>query len=489
MPDASGMELWAIVPELILAAAVLILLPLGSFLSHSRKDVATLVAAAALTAAAIACVPMLRWQPQAVFLDTYAVDPLAVFIKLFAIAGTAATLIASRGYFRDAPQAGAVPALLTLTCLGVIGLAASQDLALIALFVQLVSVGSYILAGIVKDDRRATEAALKLFLFAATAGAVMLYGMSLLYGLTGTLRLPELGARLPQRSLAVVVGLALLLAGYGFKITLVPFHAWAPDTYQGAPTPIAGFLTVVPKAAAFVVLLRTLAVSFHVNVVDWPLLLAIVAALTMTFGNLLALRQTSAKRLLAYSSIAQAGYLLVGVAAARADALAMPGLLFYLVVYLFMNLGAFLAVAIVERHVGTDQLSAFSGVGRSRPSIGGCLTLCLLSLAGLPPFGGFAAKTMLFGAALGAGWTALALLMAANSALSLFFYLRMIQPMYFEDAAARREAPVPRGLPFALALLTAGTLLSGVLPQPWIAAAGVASTLWLGQPPATLTPR
>ena len=476
------MELWAIVPELILAVAVLILLPLGSFLPKSRKNIATFLAAAALAAAAIACVPMLHWPPQAVFLDTYAVDPLAVFIKFFAIAGTAATLFAVRGYFRDAPQAGAVPALLTLTCLGVIGLAASQDLALIALFVQLVSVGSYILAGIVKDDRRATEAALKLFLFAATAGAVMLYGMSLLYGLTGTLRLPELAARLPQRSPAVAVGLALLFAGYAFKMTLVPFHAWAPDTYQGAPTPIAGFLAVVPKAAAFAVLLRTLSVSFHVDIVDWPLLLAIVAALTMTLGNLLALRQTSAKRLLAYSSIAQAGYLLVGVAAARADALAMPALLFYLVIYLVMNLGAFLAVAIVERRLGSDELSAFSGVGRAYPWIGLGFTFCLLSLAGLPPLAGFAGKTMLIGAALGAGWAWLAALLAANTALSLYFYLRLIQPMYFEPASraiAYRRAGV---LEVVFALLAAATVAIGVLPQTALAWASAASTIWKAAP-------
>ena len=473
------MELWAIVPELILAGATLILLPLGSFLPKHRKDIATLVAAGALAAAAIACVPMLRWEPQAVFLDTYVVDPLAVFIKFFAIAGTAATLIAARGWFRDAPQAGAVPALLTLTCLGVVALAASQDLALIALFVQLVSVGSYILAGIVKDDRRATEGALKLFLFAATAGAAMLYGMSLLYGLTGTLRLPELAARLPARSPAVAVGLALLLAGYGFKMTLVPFHAWAPDTYHGAPTPIAGFLAVVPKAAGFAVLLRTLTVAFRENVVDWPALLAIVAALTMTFGNLLALRQTSAKRLLAYSSIAQAGYLLVGVAAARADALAVPGLLFYLVIYLLMNLGAFLGIAIVERHFGSDELSAFSGVGRALPWFGLGFTFCLLSLAGVPPLAGFAGKTMLIGAALGAGWSSLAALMAVNTAFSLYFYLRLIQPMYFAKAA--REIDYRGGaivLEVVFALLAAATLMIGVRPQAALAWASASSAIW-----------
>jgi NADH-quinone oxidoreductase subunit N len=484
MSSGAGMELWAIVPELILATAVLILLPLGSFLPSARKGTATLVAAIALVAAALASIAMTRWNPQAVFIDTYVVDPLAVFTKLFAITGTLATLLAVRGYFRGAPREGAVPAMLTLTCLGAIGLAASQDLVLIALFIQLVGIGSYVLAGIVKDDRLATEGALKLFLFSATAGAAMLYGMSLLYGLTGALRLPEIAARLPSAPLAVAAGVALLLAGYGFKMTLVPFHAWAPDTYQGAPTPIAGFLSVVPKAAGFAVLLRTMMIAFRVDLVDWPTLMAIVAALTMTVGNMLALRQTSAKRLLAYSSIAQAGYLLVGIAAARYDALAVPGLIFYLVIYLFMNLGAFYAVALVEQRHGSDDLGVLAGLAKARPWTAIGLTLCLLSLAGVPPLAGFAGKTMLFGAALGAGWTALAALMAANSALSLYFYLRMIQPMYFEAAVAPRAGHelVPhserRTLRWVFASLAAGTLVIGVLPEPWIGWAGQAGTIW-----------
>lgn len=265
------------------------------------------------------------------------------------------------------------------------GLAASQDLVLIALFLQLITVGSYVLVGIAKDNRLATEAALKLFLFSAAVGAVMIYGMVLLFGLTGTLRLPEMATKLP--GMPVVTALAavlLILAGYGFEVTLVPFHTWAPDTYQGAPTPIAGFLSVGPKAAGLAVLLRTLVVAFPHGMGNWAEWFAIFAAVTMTVGNIFALRQTSAKRLLAYSSIGQVGYLLVGVTAAERSSLAISGMLMYLTVYLFMNLGSFLAVDAIERQLKTDEIREFAGLGRRLPLSAAVLAIGMLALAGFP---------------------------------------------------------------------------------------------------------
>ncbi len=475
---AGGMELWAIVPELVLAGWVLVLLPLGPFLPSARKGVTTWVAVAGLAAAAIASARMVSWPHQSVFLDTYAVDSFAVYFKLFAITVTEIVLLATHGHFRGRPHESEVPALLVLTCLGMIGLAASQDLVLIALFVQLVTVGSYILVGIAKEDRHATEGALKLFLFSAAAGAVMLYGMSLLYGLTGTLRLPELALRLPTMPpLTVLAALGLVLVGYGFKITVVPFHAWAPDTYQGAPTPIAGFLSVGPKAAGLAVLLRTLQVAFPRDLGNWTQDMAMLAALTMTVGNLFALRQTSVKRLLAYSSIAQAGYLLVGVAAATRDVLAVPGLLFYLVVYLFMNLGAFLAVDGIERQIGTDERERFAGVGGRLPLSAAVLTISLLSLAGFPPFGGFVGKTMLFGAALGAGWAWLAVIMGMNIALSLYYYVRVIELLYLRPVPERSFNQEPTALRFALIVLALGSILTGAMPQFWVTWASQAARL------------
>ncbi len=473
-----GMELWAIVPELTLAGLILILLPLGPFLAENRKYIATWVALVGLIAVAIESVRMLSFAPQPVFLDTYAVDQFAVYFKLFAVASTAFVLLATQSHFRGMPHEGEVPALLLLTCLGIMGLAASQDLALIALFIQLVTVSSYILVGIAKENRLATEAALKMFLFSAAVGAVMIYGMVLLFGLTGTLRLPELAAKLPAMPIVtVIVAFLLVLVGYGFEVTLVPFHSWAPDTYQGAPTPISGFLSVGPKAAGLAVLVRTLVVAFPANMGHWAEIIAIIAAITMTVGNIFAMRQTSIKRLLAYSSIGQVGYMLVGVAAAQRSTLAIPGMLVYLAVYLFMNLGAFLAVDAMERQLHSDDISQLPGLGRRLPVTAAVLAISLLSLAGFPPFGGFIGKTMLFGAAIGAGWTWLAIIMLLNIAISLFYYVRVLEPMYLQPSAAQSLRHEPAALRFVLLVLGFGTFISGVFPQEWVLLATHASSL------------
>jgi NADH-quinone oxidoreductase subunit N len=293
--------------------------------------------------------------------------------------------------------------------------------------------------------------------------------MVLLFGLTGTLRLPELAAKLPAMPVVTTIAAFLLvLAGYGFEVTLVPFHTWAPDTYQGAPTPIAGFLSVGPKAAGLAILLRTLVVAFPGNLGHWSEIMAVIAAITITVGNLFALRQTSVKRLLAYSSIAQVGYILVGVAAAERSSLAVPGALLYLAVYLFMNLGAFLAVDAIERQVQSDDIAKLAGLGRRLPLTAAVLAVCLLSLAGFPPFGGFIGKTYLFGAALGAGWTWLAIVMLVNVAVSLFYYARVLEQVYLRSSPDTTLHKEPMGLRFVLLVLGLGTLLSGVFPQAWV---------------------
>lgn len=472
------MELWALVPELTIAGLILLLLPLGPFLPPARKSITTWIALGGLVIVALESARMLFFTAQPIFLGTYAVDQFAVFFKLFAVAATACVLLATQSHFRGRPHEGEVPALLLIVCLGMMGLAASQDLALIALFIQLVTVGSYILVGIAKEHRSATEAAFKMFLFSSAVGAVMIYGMVLLFGLTGTLRLTEMATKLP--AMPVVTSIAaflLVLAGYGFEVTLVPFHTWAPDTYQGAPTPIAGFLSVGPKAAGLAVLLRTLVVAFPGNLGHWAEIMAIMAAVTMTVGNIFALRQTSLKRLLAYSSIAQVGYILVGIAAAERSPLAIPGALLYTAIYLCMNLGAFLAADAIERHLKSDDIAKLAGLGRRLPLPAAVLAICLLSLAGFPPFGGFIGKTYLFGAALGAGWAWLAIVMLVNVAVSLFYYARVLEPMYLRSSPDKPLHMEPLGLRFVLLLLGLGTLLSGVFPQVWVLLATHAASL------------
>ncbi len=473
-----GMELWAIVPEMTLGILVLLLLPLGPYLPSARKFLTTTIALIGLGAVAVESILMLWFRPQPIFIGTYAVDQFAVYFKLFAVVTTAFVLLATESHFKGRPHEGEVPALLLLTCLGIMCLAASQNLALIALFIQLVTVGSYILIGIAKESRLATEAALKMFLFSAAVGAVMIYGMVLLFGLTGTLDLPQLAIKLPSVPvLTTVAAFCLVLVGYGFEVTLVPFHTWAPDAYQGAPTPIAGFLSVGPKAAGLAILLRTLYVAFPNNLGHWAELLAVLAAVTMTVGNVFALRQTSVKRLLAYSSIGQVGYLLIGIAAAQRSSFAISGMLVYLTVYLFMNLGAFLAVDAIERQVGSDDLTKFAGLGRRLPLSAAVLAVCMLALAGFPPFGSFVGKVLLFNAALQGGWVWLAVVMVLNIGLSLFYYVRVLVPLYLRPSQEKLLQRESQPLRVALLLLGVGTLISGVLPQLWVVFATHASSL------------
>ena len=252
---------------------------------------------------------------------------------------------------------------------------------------------------------------------------------------------------------------------------------WAPDAYQGASTPIAGFLSVGPKAAGLAVLVRTLAVAFPHNLGYWAEMFAILAALTMTVGNVFALRQTSIKRLLAYSSIGQVGYMLVGVAAAQRSSLALSGMLVYLAVYLFMNLGAFLAVDAIERQLRSDDIGHLPGLVRRLPVTAAVLAICLLSLAGFPPFGGFIGKTMLFSAAIDTGWTWLTIIMFVNVAISLFYYVRVLEPMYLRSSTGKPLRSEPSALRFVLVVFGIGTFISGAFPQEWVLLASHASSL------------
>jgi NADH-quinone oxidoreductase subunit N len=483
------MELWAIVPELVLGGGVLVTLPLGTVARGRRRWIVTVVALAVLAVAAGATARMIRWPARTVFDGTYVVDPFAAYFKLFAIVATALTLLVTHDRLRGLVHQGAVPPLLLLTCLGATALAASQNLALVALFIQLVAVGSYVLVGIAKDRRAATEGALKLFLFAAATGAVMLYGMSLLFGLSGTLALDELAPRLAAAPrAAVIAGAALVLVGYGYEITLVPFHAWAPDSYQGAVTPVSGYVAVVPKAAGLAVLLRTALVAFP-SECTWPVAVAILAAITMSVGNLLAMTQSSVKRMIACSSIAQVGYLLVAAAASRHGALGRPALMLYLAVYLFMELGAFLSLSVIEGGTGSDELGALSGAGRRHPLPAGVLALSLLSLAGIPPLGGFVAKAVVFAAALEARWIWLAAIMAVNMAASLYYFARVLEATYLrppEGGAARHAPPrTPRVTRLALLVLAAGAVAIGVFPAPWVVIARDSAPMFGATPPGS----
>jgi len=332
---------------------------------------------------------------------------------------------------------------------------------------------SYVLAGYRRADPKSNEAALKYFLYGSSASGVMIYGMSLLYGLGGSTNLQVLGERLATGQVTPLGALALMLvlAGLGYKVAMAPFQAWCPDVYEGAPTPVTAFLSVGPKAAGFAVLIRFALSVFPSLVPQWQVVVAVLAVLTMFVGNLLAIRQQNLKRLMAYSSIAHAGY----------PGWGLPAVLFYLVAYLLMNLGVFALLLLVARTRGTEEISGFSGLAQGAPFAAAVMLILLLSLTGIPPTGGFVGKFYLFAAAIESRtWWWLAVVGIINSAISLYYYMNIARLMYF-GAPAPELAHRPAGLSFVIWVALAGTLALGLIPEPLMAVARQAGTLFIGR--------
>ena len=474
----SPADLWSIAPELWLTVLGVVVLLVDLVTPRHRKSVVGTVAVVGLLLTIIPAASMLSWEPRTVLFGTYAVDGFAVFFKIIATVATALVILSAM----DAvgPQTrfeGEFYALLVFTALGLVLMAASADIILLALSMEYVSLPSYVLAGYLKGNPKSNEAGIKYFLFGATASAVMFFGFSLLYGLTGTTNLYEIAQRLHTAPLpALYLSLALLLAGFGFKISMVPFHQWTPDVYEGAPTPVAAFLSVGSKAAGFAALARTLIVAVDPARVDWVLLVAVLAAVTMTLGNLLALPQRNIKRMLAYSSISHAGFLLIGVAAFRGN-FGTPGLLIYLLGYTFTQLGAFSVAALIGAKLGTDDIPDYAGLARRAPVSAFLMAVFMLSLTGIPPTSVFLGKFYVLAAAIDNGLLWLAVVGVINSVVSLYYYVGVIRAMYVMPAASETPVPEPSALQVALGITGLGTLSIGLFPQPIIDLARSATVL------------
>lgn len=463
------MKLWAILPELVLAGLCLGLVPVAGLAKGRWRAVPGVVAASGLIACLVLTARMLPWAPVSVFEGTYAVDGFANVFKLLIFAGSLLTLFLLGAYFRGKTQQAHAPVAVLFTTLGSVGLASSLDLGLIVLFLQMLSMGIYVLCALVRSDFRALEAAIKYFIYGAVALAVMAYGLTFLYGMTGSLDLRAIRSSLASgNGDPLWIGLVLLvvLVGYGFEMTMVPFHPWAPDVFEGATAPISGFISVVPKLAAFAGLLRFLVQGLPVAPSNWPLIVAVLAAVTMTLGNLVALWQFALKRLLAYSSIAQAGYVLMAVAVAENASGALPAAGYYLAAFLFMNLGAFAVVAHLERTLGSDSFEALRGLHRRAPGPAAVLALSLLSLAGFPPLAGFAGKVVVLEAALDGDMAWLAIIGIINMAVALYYYARVMMEMYMRDPVYDYPLPPHFGYTLTYGLTLAGTVLLGVFPGP-----------------------
>jgi proton-translocating NADH-quinone oxidoreductase chain N len=373
---------------------------------------------------AIALTTLLLDIDTTVFMGTFRIDDLSLWAKLILLPATGLVALLVLPEVRGTDREATVFGLLSFTTFGALALAGAGDLMFLVLGVLLTGLGAFGLVAYPRTDR-ATEAAMKYFVFGAASSAVMTYGLTFWFGAAGSTLIADLG-RLADARLALASGLVGVLIGLGYKAALAPFHFWAPDAYDGAPLAVAAYLSVVTKVGA-VFGLAQVARSLPINALDWRVVVALLATVSMTYGNLAALPQTNLVRLLAYSSIAQAGYFLLGVVGLGTSDLAVRSLIVFGTAYGAMNLGAFAVVAMVGR-----DLSAFSGLGRASPLVGMAMVVFLLSLVGLPPLAGFFGKLLLFGATIDAGYTWLAVVGILNSVLSLAVYLRIIVPMYVQ---------------------------------------------------------
>jgi NADH-quinone oxidoreductase subunit N len=391
------------------------------------------------------------------------------FNILFMFAAAITALFASD--MKGVGQKGEFYVLMLISTLGMTLMAAAADIIMLYLAIETTSIPMYVLTGFLTHDDKSTESGFKYLLFGAAASTIMLYGFSLLYGFTGHTNLYQIAVDFYATSfprVAVIGSLMLILVGFGFKISAFPFHFWAPDVYEGAPTPIAGFLSTASKAAGFVVVLRVLTAVFTPPSVapNWVNLLAIVSVLTMTVGNVLALVQKNIKRLLAYSSIAHAGYILIGVVAI--SQLGMTSVVFYLIAYLVTNLAAFGVVMTFSHVVGSDEISAYSGLSRRKPWLALAMMVAFLSLAGMPPLAGFVAKIFVFAAAVKVGLIWLAFIGVLNSIVGLYYYLTVLKVVYlFRSDAENQPLAISRSYTLALSILILGIILIGTLFGPW----------------------
>jgi NADH-quinone oxidoreductase subunit N len=403
------------------------------------------------------------------------VDNLSVFFTcIFCLSSALAILLSIEYNRRERINMGEYYGLILFCTVGMIILASSADLIMIFLGIEIVSICLYVLAGIRRTDPKSNEASLKYFLLGAFATGFLLYGMALLYGTTGTTKLTQIAALLNSGEVfsqpMMLMGVVLLVLGFGFKVASVPFHMWAPDVYQGAPTPVTAFMAVGPKAAAFAAFFRVFAEGIPELAPSWEMILSIVAVISMFVGNLGAIVQTNIKRLLAYSSVSHVGYILIAIIAK--NSLGGASLLFYMLSYAFMIFGAFGVVIMLGREGEENlELENYSGLGFKHPVLAMSMSIFLLSLGGLPPLAGFIAKFYIFQAALKEGFVILVILAVLNSAISFYYYLKVIVYMYMKEPVKEFQLSLTPITLLVVGIGVLGTLELGIFPDPVIALA------------------
>ena len=470
------MNLGLLAPEISLAVTAVVVILLDLFIQ--RKGWLTAVSIVGIVVAAGFALAMWGGSPQSAFSNMLAVDNFALFFKLLFLGIAALVILSSVDYVSKFTRfRGEYHALVLLSALGMMLMAATAELISIYIALELTSISLYVLVGFLKDAR-STEAALKYLLLGAIASAVLLFGMAMVFGFTGRTQLGEIAQVLqamPMQAVlaspGLILGIVLLIAGFGFKIASVPFHMWVPDVYEGAPTPITAYLSVGSKAAGFAVILRVFFSAFGLPQslsIEWGLIFAVLSAIGMTLGNVTALPQVNIKRMLGYSSIAQAGYLMVGLAtigfSTGADVIGRSAVLFFLASYSLTNLGAFAAIIAISNKLKSDLIDDYSGMGKRAPLLALGLTLCLISLIGMPPAAGFMAKFYIFSGAVQHGLLWLVIIAVLNSVVSAYYYLRVVKVMWIGEPVSEEKVPSSWALRVALSLSCLGVLLLGIIP-------------------------
>ena len=469
------MNFYLLLPGIALALLAIILICLDLVVWEKAKERLAYVTVIGLGITAI-LVALVGQAPGQSFYGTLTIDPLSVlFDEIFLLSAALVTLSAVDYTRRRTRYQGEFYALIVFATLGAMFLASSTELITLYVALELMSISQFILAGYLKDSTESSEAGLKYLVLGALSSAVLLYGLALVYGATGVTTLTGIREALAsgQPSPLALLGISLLIAGFGFKLVVVPFQMYVPDVYQGAPTPVTAFISVASKIAAFSIVLRVF--GFGLQPLDqvWPALFGFLAAVTMTVGNVAALRQTNIKRLMGYSSIGQAGYALTGLA--YASHITTTGLLFFLIAYALTNLGVFIGIVYVSNLLGSDDLDAYDGLSRRSPVMALGLAICLFSLIGLPLTVGFWSKVYLFLAVFDVGLAWLVVLGLLNSALAAYYYLKIVHAMYLKPPPAEKPIGSDPPLAVAMAIAVVAVIVTGIVPGPFIQAASTAA--------------
>lgn len=458
-----------LLPESALAVAAAAVLLVDLWLRKESRENLVYLALVGVILATAALLPSVSLEG-GVLGRMLVADGFTSFFKVVFLAIALLVLLAAPEYLarRDVPP-GEFYALILLATVGMMFMASSGDVVPLYLGLELTSIATYVLAGMMREDPASAEASIKYFLNGAAASAILLFGLSLVYGLTGSTNLADIAAALGKGefpTLVMIPALVFILAGFGFKLAAVPFHAWAPDTYQGAPTPLVSFLSVGSKGAAFAGVIRLFVLGLTPVETNWTVAFAVLALITMTVGNISALWQTDVKRMMAYSSVAQAGYVLVGLAVLTRESLG--AIMFYLLAYAFMNTGVFAVVIAFSNRTGSDEITDYRGLGRRSPFLAATLVLFFLSLVGIPLTGGFFAKFYLMQQAIAGGYTWLAIAMALNSVISVGYYWGVVRRMYLEGPRVEEPLVPAPGLSLAVAISAVFTLALGIIPASFL---------------------